>query len=265
MKKSINDLEPEKWREYTDIDVNSFWALTYRDNTGSHSSGYPGNFVPQIPYQMMRRYTKKYDYVLDPFVGGGTTGIEAKKLGRNFIGIDIQKESIERTRKLIEEQDSEFNTKYFLVVGDSTKLNYNKLLNEINVDRVQLVIAHPPYWNIIKYSDEEGDLSRCANVDSFLRAFSDFVEATGEILEDGRYFIVVMGDKYQKGEVVPLGFLTMQAVLNKNYILKGIIVKNFGGTTGKRSVENLWRYRALRGGFYIFKHDYIFVFKKVKK
>ena len=39
-------------------------------------------------------------------------------------------------------------------------------------------------------------------------------------------------------------------------------VKNFEETAGKRNQKELWRYRALVGGFYIFKHEYIFVFKK---
>lgn len=40
--------------------------------------------------------------VLDPFMGSGTTGIVAKKLGRNFIGIDIKKEYIEIAMKRID-------------------------------------------------------------------------------------------------------------------------------------------------------------------
>ena len=44
--------------------------------------------------------------------------------------------------------------------------------------------------------------------------------------------------------------------------LKSTIVKNFDATRGKMNQKELWRYRALAGGFYIFKHEYIFVFQK---
>jgi hypothetical protein len=54
----------------------------------------------------------------------------------------------------------------------------------------------------------------------------------------------------------------MNEVLKREFMLKSIIVKNFEQTTGKRSQEELWKYRALVGGFYIFKHEYIFVFRK---
>jgi hypothetical protein len=55
----------------------------------------------------------------------------------------------------------------------------------------------------------------------------------------------------------------MERVLRRgDFMLKGIVVKNFDETRGKRSQQQLWRYRALAGGFYIFKHEYVFVFQK---
>jgi hypothetical protein len=54
----------------------------------------------------------------------------------------------------------------------------------------------------------------------------------------------------------------MQEMLNKGFKLKSTIVKNFDQTTAKRNQKELWRYRALAGGFYIFKHEYIFLFQK---
>jgi len=44
--------------------------------------------------------------------------------------------------------------------------------------------------------------------------------------------------------------------------LKSILVKNMVNNRSKLNQEHLWRYRALVGGFYIFKHEYILVFKK---
>jgi hypothetical protein len=56
----------------------------------------------------------------------------------------------------------------------------------------------------------------------------------------------------------------MKEVLGRgDFVLKSIIVKNFDETRGKRKQTSLWRYRALAGGFYVFKHEYIFLFRKV--
>ena len=44
---------------------------------------------------------------------------------------------------------------------------------------------------------------------------------------------------------------------------KSIVIKNIeGNEQGKGRTTNLWRYRALAGGFYIFKHEYIMIFQK---
>ncbi|RMD72385.1 MAG: DNA methyltransferase, partial [Chloroflexi bacterium] len=60
----------------------------------------------------------------------------------------------------------------------------------------------------------------------------------------------------------PLGFYAMEAVRACGFSLKSIIVKNVSGTLGKRGNNELWRYRALAGGFYVFKHEYIFVLRR---
>ena len=57
----------------------------------------------------------------------------------------------------------------------------------------------------------------------------------------------------------------MNLFLERKYKLKAILVKNFEETKGKANQKSLWRYRALASDFYIFKHEYILVFKKVKQ
>jgi hypothetical protein len=121
---------------------------------------------------------------------------------------------------------------------------------------------HPPYWDIIKFSKDKKDLSNAKTIEEFLDLFGKVVDATYPVLDKGRYFAVVIGDKYSGGNWIPLGFSAMQEVLKRGYSLKSIIIKNFDETKGKRNQKELWRYRALVGGFYIFKHEYIFLFKK---
>ena len=124
---------------------------------------------------------------------------------------------------------------------------------------------HPPYMDIIKFSEDENDLSNAENVDNFLEMFNEVVENTYDILDNGRYLILVIGDKYSNGEWIPLGFYCMDIIIKKGYKLKSIVVKNFEETKGKRNQKELWRYRALSGGFYVFKHEYMFIFQKVEK
>lgn len=55
----INDLDLTNWKELEDIWTDSLWVINERDKKGKHSNFYHGNFVPQIPNQMIKRYTKK--------------------------------------------------------------------------------------------------------------------------------------------------------------------------------------------------------------
>ena len=48
-----------------------------------------------------------------------------------------------------------------------------------------------------------------------------------------------------------------------NVKMKGIIVKNIEGNRGKLGAQDIWKYRALKSDYFLFKHEYIFVFKKL--
>jgi len=94
----INDINLNRWKEYDDLRTDSLWIIDKRDSTGVHTAGYWGNFIPQIPNQMLKRYTKKGDWVLDTFAGCGTTLIESQRLGRNGIGIELQENVAQKAR-----------------------------------------------------------------------------------------------------------------------------------------------------------------------
>lgn len=258
-----NDLNMKKWQEYSEIQTDTLWIIDKRDNTGAHSGNYHGNFVPQIPHQLFSRYTKAGDWILDPFMGSGTSIIEAQRMGRNSIGIDLQKSVVEEAQfRINTEKRNDCSTRLF--IGDSSSLNIRTLLSESGVDELQFVILHPPYWDIIKFSDNPCDLSRAKSLNDFIDSFGRVVDNTTKYLEKNRYCAIVIGDKYSNSQVVPLGFYCMNTMLEKGFILKAILVKNFGDTKGKANQQAIWRYRALASDFYIFKHEYIFVFKKTK-
>lgn len=262
----INDLNLNRWKEYNDIITDSLWIMDKRDNSGAHNAGYWGNFIPQIPNQLLRRYTKQGEWILDTFLGSGTTLIECKRLGRNGIGIELQSKVAEMAKLNIDREKDLFskNVKTEIITADSTELVYEEALKKLNVKSVQFLIMHPPYWDIIKFSDNPNDLSNSNTIETFLQAMGRIIEKTYDILDKNRYCALVIGDKYSSGEWIPLAFYTMQEFLKRGYKLKSTIVKNFEETKGKMNQKELWRYRALVGGFYIFKHEYIFLFKKEK-
>lgn len=258
----VNDINLNRWKAYDHIITDSLWIVDRRDSSGVHTAGYWGNFIPQIPRQMMLRYTKRGEWVLDPFSGAGTTLIEGQRLGRNTVGIELQAHVADQARQSIVDEPNLYGVVSEIITGDSLTLDYCTLLERHNQGSVQLVIVHPPYFDIIKFSDDPRDLSNAASVQDFLTRIGTIIEKARDVLDRGRYLVLVIGDKYVKGEWIPLGFLSMNEVTQRGFVLKSIIVKNFEETAGKRAQKELWRYRALVGGFYIFKHEYIFVFEK---
>lgn len=258
----IND---EKDWKTTDLNVNSLWIVDKRDNSGKHENNYHGNFIPQIPNQLIRRYTHVNDTVLELFTGSGTTLYECEKLNRNYIGFDINEEMIEYVnQKMINTQNI-----HFLVnecdVADTEKINtiMSQSFKWTEKQTVDFLIAHPPYMDIIKFTDKPEDLSKISNVDMFIEKFTLAIKNGLRYLEKGKYFAVVVGDVYKKSEVIPLGFYVMNAIKKDFKVkIKGIIIKNIEGNRGKIGSLGIWKYRALKSDYYLFKHEYIFVFKK---
>ncbi len=268
---SINDLDLGKWKEYEDIITDSLWLLGRRDNKGPHRGDYHGNFVPQIPHQVLRRYTKRGEVVVDLFSGLGTSLIESRYLGRHGIGVELQAQINAEAQSRLDHTPNPYNVSTILLTADSRSQDTLKViqshLHRLGYQGAHHVILHPPYWDIIKFSSipTPDDLSWAPSLDDFYRQFSLVAHNAYELLLPGRFMTLVIGDKYSNSQWYPLGFGCMERCLREGFTLKAINVKDIqGNEKGKGKTNNLWRYRALKGGFYIFKHEYVMIFHKPK-
>lgn len=249
----------------SDLNVDSLWLIAERDKSGKHSNVYHGNFVPQIPNQLIRRYTNSGDTVLDIFMGSGTTLFECETLNRNFIGFDINSRIIEYVQSKMDDNPAiAYSINNCDVTDRALFDNAMKVsLQRAGIEQVDLVIAHPPYMDIVKFTDCKNDLSSISDLNEFIAIFTVALGNALAYLKNYKYFAIVIGDVYKNSEVIPLGFYVIDSVKrNFRTKLKGIVVKNIEGNRGKLGAAGIWRYRALKSDYFLFKHEYVCVFKK---
>ena len=264
-KRKYNDIDLNNWREYEHLETGTLWNFSGRAKGNGHKYDYHGNYIPQIASQLYTRYTKKDDVVLDLFLGSGTSAIEAENMERKCIGVELKQEMAEYVSEKFTEDQLKDSVR--IINGDSCSLETKEQifsnLGDFGKEKAQFLVLHPPYADIIKFSDKKECLSNASSTDEFVEMFAQVAKNGYDCLEKGRYAALIIGDKYTKGELIPLSFLCMQKMNELGFKTKSVIVKNIeGNEVGKGKTANLWRYRALAGGFFIFKHEYIMVFQK---
>ena len=257
-----NDLDIENWKD-CNINTDSLWLISERDKSGKHENIYYGNFVPQIPNQLIRRYTKKGETVFEPFMGSGTTLFECEQLGRKYIGFDINSKIVDYVGQKVSGESYYFIKECNSLDARKVGGNFEIAFDNLSIESVQFVLMHPPYLDIVKFTDDANDLSQIGNLKEFIGKFKTICENSLKYLDKNRYFAIVVGDVYKSGEVLPLAFYCMDMIKRSFVVkLKGIIIKNIEGNRWKIGQHSIWKFRALNSDYFIFKHEYIFVFKK---
>jgi len=265
------DLDGEGWKE-EDLQTSSLWIFKSRAKGEGRRGDYHGNFIPQIPDQVLRRYTRAGDVVLDLFAGSGTTAIEAKRLGRHFVGVDLNMDLADRYIE-IRELPNPHNVKTKIFWGNSASpFVYQQiqryLRSEHEKEYADHVILHPPYWDIIKFGKDfeaDKDLSQCKTLTEFLDRFQDVAWRALKILRPGKYLTLVIGDTYRSGCWVPLAPYCMDRVMSMGLTrMKARNVKNMAGNEkgSGGSGAGLQAFRAIRDGTSTFGFEEVLIFQK---
>lgn len=237
--------------EEFELETNTVWSFPKRGKWATHDAKYRGNFSPYVAKNIILRYSKPNDLILDQFVGGGTTLIECKLNQRNAIGVDINPNAVKITTDKLD-FDCDYQNKISVELGNACNLDF------IKNDSVDLICTHPPYADIIKYSDSiNGDLSQLRYQD-FLIAIQGVAKECYRVLKKDKFCAIVMGDTRKNGMVQPLGFEVMQRFLNAGFKIKEIIIKEQHNC----KATGFWKTNSQKFNFLLLAHEYIFVFKK---
>ena len=231
---------------------NTVWNFPVRGDWATHKPDYRGNFAPQVPRNVILNYSEEGDLVLDPMVGGGTTLIEARLLNRNAIGYDVNPNAVNITSERIQ-FEAKGNSKQIVKLGNAQNLPDKH-------SSVDLVVTHPPYANIVKYSDGKNpdDLSSISSLPKFLDALEIAVREMYRVLKPGRYCAILIGDTRKGQHYIPLSHFVLQRCLRTGFVLKEEIIKTQHNTTHAPR----WSASAKQFKFYLIMHEHLYIFRK---
>ena len=245
-------MKVKKWDpDNFELEMNTVWSFPQRGNWATHDAKYRGNWSPYIPRNLLLRYSSEGDLVLDQFAGGGTTLVEAKLLNRNIIGVDINPHALERCR---EKTAFEWENagQVYIKHGDARDLHF------VPDEGIDFICTHPPYANIIQYSEDiDGDLSHF-KVKEFLEQIKPVAEESYRVLKKGKFCAILMGDTRQKGCVIPMSFDVMKIFEGAGFTLKEIIIKEQHNC----KATGFWKTNSIKYNFLLLAHEYLFIFRK---
>lgn len=249
---SIKKWEPEDF----ELEMTTVWSFPMRGDWATHDPKWRGNWSPYIPRNIILRYSKEGDLVLDQFVGGGTTLVEAKLLNRNIIGLDVNKVAIERCQEKTDFEHEGAGGKVDIREGDARDLHF------LSDESIDLICTHPPYADMIKYSkdlelDIPNDLSNYG-VKDFLQEMKAVASESYRVLKRGKFCAVLMGDTRKKGHIVPMSFEVMKLFEEAGFFTKEIIIKEQHNCRA----TGYWKTSSIKYNFLLIAHEYLFIFRK---
>jgi ParB family chromosome partitioning protein len=269
----INDLSPERWKEYADkfaLQFHSVWPMSRRHDPffGVNGTIYPGTFPMMVPLNCILRYSKEGEVVLDPLAGSGTTLVACAMTRRLGIGVDInpeaEKAKEKRFKAVLEKEPSlkKLLERQKFIQGDSRSLSF---LPNASVD---LVIAHPPYLDMMDYGPN-GTYSEVDNFNQFIDALLD--EMFG-VLKPGRFCCVQIGPYAAKH--LPLHYIVCQHALHIGFEFVDEVVLAFlkdyvgysssvsGRDTAIAHKEAFAKWFSITHNVYNHNHEYLIILRK---
>lgn len=276
--KQIKEYQPEHF----ELESINAWSFPKRGKWATHKGNFRGNWPPQMARNVILRYSKPGEIVLDQMCGSGTTLIECKLLARNGIGVDINPEFIMLTRDRL---DFEYNPldPNFPKVSIRTYIGDARNLNLINDESIDLIATHPPYANIISYSSRKnrvsGDLSFARSLQGYLEGMREIASESYRVLKPGRFCGILVGDTRRHRHHVPIAFRVMQAFLDVGFILREDIMKYQWQTKSTREkwaglsrvAEECWvdidkeERKGRYTDFLLLFYEHLFIFRKPEK
>ena len=227
------------------IQTTTLWEYPSQDY-GREPHGdkdYVGATPAWVIWNLLERYTREGDKILDPMCGSGTTLDVAAELGRRGVGFDL----VPR-RADIQPADA----RNLPLPGES----------------IDFVFIDPPYSTHVDYSDnpkcigklDAGEASADGALNAYYRSMRDVFSQCYRVLKPRRYFALYVSDSFKKGKpFIPIGF-DLFALLRRQFTAVDIIAVVRHNQKLKRGN---WHTAAVQGNFFLRGFNYLIIMKKL--
>jgi len=195
---------------------------------------YSGVTPAFIIWNLIQRYTKENDLVVDPMCGSGTAIDVCKEENRKVLGFDIVPYRVD------------------IKQADARKLP----LNDKTVD---FVFVDSPYSDNIKYNDHPDNIGKisCENP-IFFEEMEKVAKEAYRILKAGKYIAWLIGDQAKKKKFVPVG-CKLYFILEKYFKPVDLVCVTRHNQSSNTSI---WHERAKRYNFYLRGFKYLIIMQK---
>jgi len=218
-KNKLNDLTGSEWTHFLcSVEVTNFPTSGTESYAHKLRKQHPSPKPPQLMQQIIEFFTKKNQWVLDPFVGVGGTLLGCSLAKRNGVGIDLENNYLKIYKDVCKELnlDEQITTK-----GDSRKIQNTikklKIKNKKIPKQFDLILTDPPYGNMMRkkrtadiqtsskgkentpFSDSKNDIGNL-ELNDFLNELKEIVQSSIELLKNKKYLIVFIKDMQPKPE-----------------------------------------------------------------
>ena len=229
----LNDLTGKEW-----IKFSKSWFVHRPPRRKEEELLHPAKFPESLIEEFISFFTKEGEWILDPFLGTGSTMLAAGKLNRNAVGIELSKDYYDSARRRIKRNN--FSTELVSICGASE--NLGELINS-NLKKNILfdyVITSPPYWNQLernslrqkvrlekglstKYSENKNDLGNVKDYQDFIQRQAEIFDNVFDCTKPNGYLTIITNNVYFNGRLFPLAFDTAVSLSNrgeKSWVLK---------------------------------------------
>jgi len=231
----LNDLTNREWL----LATKSVW-FSISPPRDALKARHPATFSEADVARAIRFFTKQGGWVLDPFVGSGSTLVACAETGRNGVGVELSPEWVEtadeRVRRAVEGASGELSLR--VIQGDA-----RAIVGTLGRDQFDFLITSPPYWRILgktlgqkqrreregkglptRYSDDADDLGNIESYEGFLGSLQQVFAGALPLLRPGAYACVIVSDFRHGPEYYDYHSDVTRLMKTAGYILEGITI-----------------------------------------